>query len=110
MYPAGFEPATSRLSTARSCPLSYGYKIGTQGFEPRSANSKSAVLPIRRHPTRASDRARTGDDLFHRQALSHLSYTRHHWMLLPRFELGSRADPALAGYKPAALPVELQEQ
>ena len=31
-------------------------------------------------------------------------------MLPPRFELGSRADPALAGYKPAALPVKLREQ
>ncbi len=61
-------------------------------------------------PPGASDRARTGDDLFHSQALSHLSYTRHHLMLPPRFELRSRADPALAGYKPAALPVELQEQ
>lgn len=30
-------------------------------------------------------------------------------MLPPRFELGSRAGPALAGYKPAALPIELQE-
>src|SRR5215813_15273275 len=31
-------------------------------------------------------------------------------MLPPRFELGSRADPALAGYKPAAFPVKLRER
>jgi hypothetical protein len=31
-------------------------------------------------------------------------------MLPPRFELGSRANPALTGYKPAALPIELREQ
>jgi hypothetical protein len=31
-------------------------------------------------------------------------------MLPPRFELGSRADPALARYKRAALPVKLREQ
>ena len=31
-------------------------------------------------------------------------------MLPPRLELGSRADPALTGYKPAALPIELREQ
>ena len=31
-------------------------------------------------------------------------------MLPPRFELGSRADQALAGYKPAAFPVKLQER
>ena len=31
-------------------------------------------------------------------------------MLPPRFELGSRANPALTGYKPAALPIELRER
>jgi hypothetical protein len=31
-------------------------------------------------------------------------------MLPPRFELGSRADPALARYKRAALPLKLREQ
>jgi hypothetical protein len=31
-------------------------------------------------------------------------------MLPPRFELGSRADQALAGYKPAAFPVKLRER
>ena len=31
-------------------------------------------------------------------------------MLRPRFELGSRTDLVLAGYKPAALPIELPEQ
>ena len=31
-------------------------------------------------------------------------------MLRPRFELGSRTDLVLAGYKPAALPFELPEQ
>jgi hypothetical protein len=31
-------------------------------------------------------------------------------MLPPRFELGSRADLALARYKRAALPVKLREQ
>jgi hypothetical protein len=31
-------------------------------------------------------------------------------MLRPRLELGSRTDLVLAGYKPAALPIELPEQ
>lgn len=31
------------------------------------------------------------------------------FMLRPRFELGSRTDLVLAGYKPAALPIELPE-
>jgi hypothetical protein len=32
------------------------------------------------------------------------------FMLRPRLELGSRTDLVLAGYKPAALPIELPEQ
>lgn len=31
-------------------------------------------------------------------------------MLRPRLELGSRTDLVLAGYKPAALPIELPER
>jgi hypothetical protein len=31
-------------------------------------------------------------------------------MLPPRFELGSRANPALTEYRPAALPIELRGQ
>ena len=39
-----------------------------------------------------------------------LSYQPEYQIPPPRLELGSRADLALAGYKSAALPIELQGQ
>lgn len=71
MYPTGIEPVTSRLSTACCCQLSYGYKLGCKDSNPdqqlqRLRSCRLDDIPIER----ASDRIRTGDLLFHRQALS----------------------------------------
>ena len=111
MRPAGFEPATSRLSTVRCCRLSYRRKKGWEGRD-RTYNLRFQRPPrrqLRHSPTDEGERP----DLNRRHPDSQTGASTD-WatltMLPPRFELGSRADPALAGYKPAALPVKLRER
>src|SRR5262245_19301391 len=111
MRPAGIEPATSRLSTVRCCRLSYRRKTDWEGRD-RTYNLRFQRPPrrqLRHSPTRQGERP----DLNRRHPDSQTGASTD-WatltMLPPRFELGSRADLALAGYKPAALPLKLQER
>jgi hypothetical protein len=137
MHPAGIEPATARLSTACCRQLSYRCKLGCKDSNPdlqlqRLRSSRLDDIPPH-SKSRASDGVRTRNLLGHNQA--HLPIELHPPerqrriikrfistadpsfpfcraplpMLPPGFEPGSCARPALTGYKPAALPVELQE-
>ena len=72
MWPAGFEPATPRVSGGRSTGLSYGHASG------RSRSRTDGLLLIREAlcqlsypPTDGQGWARTSSLLFVRQALSH---------------------------------------
>ena len=77
---AGFEPATSRLSTVRCYQLSYRrnydwegrdrtYNLRFQGPPRRQLRHSPMILSIILSIIRASDRTRTGDDLIHSQTL-----------------------------------------